>query len=40
MVYTLIATQDLPIVRFGRAVQMSPTSLQRWLENRERGLLA
>ena len=40
MVYTLIATQGLPTVRFGRAVRVSPTSLQRWLEKRECGLSA
>jgi excisionase family DNA binding protein len=40
MVYTLIATQGLPIVRFGRAVRVSPTSLQRWVEKREQGLSA
>lgn len=40
MVYTLIATQGLPIVRFGRAVRVSPISLQRWLEKREKQLAA
>lgn len=40
MVYTLIATQGLPTVRFGRAVRVSPTSLQRWLEKREQGMSA
>jgi excisionase family DNA binding protein len=40
MVYTLIATQGLPTVRFGRAVRVSPVSLQRWLEKREQGLSA
>jgi excisionase family DNA binding protein len=40
MVYTLIATQGLPTVRFGRAVRVSPTSLQRWIEKREQGLSA
>ncbi len=40
MVYTLIATQGLPTVRFGRAVRVSPTSLQRWLEKREMKLAA
>lgn len=40
MIYTLIATQGLPTVRFGRAVRVSPTSLQRWLETREMKLTA
>ena len=40
MVYPLIATQGLPTVRFGRAVRVSPVSLQRWLEKREQGLSA
>jgi len=40
MVYTLIATQGLPTVRFGRAVRVSPVSLQRWIEKREQGLSA
>ena len=40
MVYTLIATQGLPTVRFGRAVRVSPTSLQRWIEKREQALSA
>ena len=40
MVYTLIATQGLPTVRFGRAVRVSPVSLQRWLEKREQGVSA
>lgn len=38
-VYTLIATEGLPVVRFGRAVRVSPTSLERWLQQREQGLL-
>lgn len=39
-VYALIATEGLPIVRFGRAVRVSPASLQRWLEQREKALSA
>jgi len=34
-VYELIATEGLPIVRFGGAVCVSPTSLQLWLERRQ-----
>ena len=39
-VYALIATEGLPVVRVGRAVRVSPTSLQRWLVQREQGLSA
>jgi excisionase family DNA binding protein len=39
-VYALIATEGLPVVRFGRAVRVSPTSLQRWLAQREQGVSA
>jgi len=35
-VYELIATEGLPVVCFGRAVRVSPTSLQRWLARREK----
>lgn len=34
-VYELIATKQLPVVRFGRAVRVSSVSLQRWLEKQE-----
>ena len=34
-VHELIATEGLPVVRFGKAVRVSPTSLQRWLERRQ-----
>ena len=27
--------EGLPVIRFGRAVRISPTSLQRWLAQRE-----
>jgi excisionase family DNA binding protein len=36
-VYELIATEGLPVVRFGRAVRVSPMSLQQWLARREEG---
>jgi excisionase family DNA binding protein len=39
-VYELIATEGLPVVRFGRAVRVSLTSLQQWVERREHGGLA
>ena len=35
-VYELIATEGLPVVRFGRAVRVSVNSLQRWVEQREK----
>lgn len=35
-VYELVATEGLPVVRFGRAVRVSVTSLQQWIEQRER----
>ena len=35
-VYDLIATKQLPVVRFGRAVRVPAASLQRWLEQQER----
>ena len=34
-VYALIATEGLPVVRFGRAVRVSPASLQQWVQRRE-----
>ncbi len=34
MIYTLI-NQGLPVIKFGRAVRFSPTSLHRWLAMRE-----
>jgi excisionase family DNA binding protein len=36
MVYMLINREGLPVVRFGRAVRISATSLQKWIEERER----
>ena len=37
-IYSLIATEGLPVIRFGRAVRVSPTSLQQWLQRREQNL--
>ena len=33
--HALIVHEGLPTIKFGRAVRISPTSLQRWLANRE-----
>lgn len=35
-VYELIATEGLPVVRFGRATRVPVASLQRWVIERER----
>ncbi len=35
MIYKLIDIEGLPVVRFGRAVRVSPKSLQQWLEHRQ-----
>lgn len=35
-VYELIATEGLPVVRFGRAVRVSMNSLQQWIDHREK----
>jgi excisionase family DNA binding protein len=35
-VYELIAKEGLPVIHFGRSVRVSVTSLQRWVEERER----
>jgi excisionase family DNA binding protein len=35
MVYKLIDVEGLPVVRFGRAVRVSPKSLQQWLDRRQ-----
>lgn len=35
-VYEPIGTKQLPVVRFGRAVRVSSTSLKRWVEQQER----
>lgn len=34
-VYDLIATNQLPVVRFGRAVRVPAASLRRWVEEQE-----
>ena len=34
-VYELIATKQLPVIRFGRAVRVSSASLRRWVEQQE-----
>ena len=34
-IYEMIATGELPTVRFGRAVRISVTTLQKWVEERE-----
>ena len=34
-IYEMIATGELPTARFGRAVRISVTTLQKWVENRE-----
>ncbi len=34
-VYELIDRENLPTVRFGRAVRVSLTALQQWLEHRQ-----
>ena len=34
-IYEMIATGELPTVRFGRAVRVSFTTLQKWVEARE-----
>jgi excisionase family DNA binding protein len=34
-VYKLIQFEGLPVMRFGRAVRVSRTSLQQWLVERE-----
>lgn len=37
-VYQLIAVEGLPVVRFGRAVRVSRSSLERWVQQRELGV--
>ena len=34
-IYEMIATGELPTVRVGRAVRISVTALQKWVEQRE-----
>jgi len=38
-VYDLIQKEGLPVLRFGRAVRVSYTALQKWIEQREQGVL-
>lgn len=33
-VYDLINCEGLPVMRFGRAVRVSPGALQRWMDKR------
>jgi excisionase family DNA binding protein len=35
MVYNLINREGLPVIHLGRAVRVSTTSLQKWVEERE-----
>jgi excisionase family DNA binding protein len=35
-VWQLIYYEGLPVMRFGRAVRVSPSSLQEWLDQREK----
>lgn len=34
-IHDLIVNEGLPTIKFGRAVRISPPSLQRWLAGRE-----
>jgi excisionase family DNA binding protein len=34
-VYKLIKLEGMPVVRFGRAVRVSPIALQQWIKERE-----
>ena len=36
-VYRLISYEGLPVVHFGRAVRVSASALQEWIERREKG---
>ena len=38
-VYDLIQKEGLPVLRFGRAVRVSLAALQKWIEQREQGVL-
>jgi len=35
MIYNLINREGLPVIHLGRAVRVSTTSLQKWVEERE-----
>lgn len=37
-VYQLIYQESLPVISFGRALRVSPTSLEKWLSEREKRL--
>ncbi len=39
-VYELIATGELPVIRLGRAIRVSVTALQKWVEEREKQSLS
>ncbi len=39
-VYELIGREGLPVLRFGRAIRVSPTSLEQWLMQREQGSMS
>lgn len=34
-IYELIDKEQLPVLKFGRAVRVCPVALQRWLEERK-----
>ena len=34
-IYELIASGELPVVRIGRAVRISPAALERWINERQ-----
>ena len=34
-VYKLMQVEGLPVVRFGKAVRISPAALQQWLDRRQ-----
>jgi excisionase family DNA binding protein len=37
-IYDLIQKEGLPVLRFGRSVRVSYTTLQQWLEQREKDI--
>ncbi|HJT55259.1 MAG TPA: helix-turn-helix domain-containing protein [Ktedonobacteraceae bacterium] len=39
-VYELIATGELPVIRVGRAVRVSVTALQKWVDERDKQSLS
>ena len=36
-VYELIAEEKLPVMKFGKSVRVSTASLERWIQQREKG---